>query len=89
MLDATLIEGKALAQGGGKINLTNDMNLTMDKEHNQVLQDTKISFCFLNRERKTHLFLGVTVKNDFNMRISFLLKQFCCCCFDTRLVFLI
>ena len=53
------------------------------------LQDTKISLCFSNREIKTHLFLGITVKNDFNMRISFLLKQFCCCCFDTRLVFLI
>ena len=53
---------------------------TYPENHN-----TKEDFYFLNQGTKTKFFLAVKVKNNFNMmRISFLLKQLCCCCLDIR-----
>ena len=53
-------------------------------------RNTKEDFCFLNRGTKTKFFLTVKVKNDFNMmRISFLLKQLCCCCLEIKFFSLI
>ena len=47
--------------------------------------DTKESFCFLNRGAKAKFFLADKAKNNSNMtRISFLLKQLCCCCLEIR-----
>ena len=53
-------------------------------------QDTKDSFCFLNRGTKAQFFLAVKVKNSFNMmRISFLFKHLCCCYLSIRFFSLI
>ena len=41
---------------------------------------------FVNRETNTKLFHAVTVKIDFNMRIAFLWKWFCCYCACTWIV---
>ena len=48
--------------------------------------DTKIHFCFVNREIKTNLFLALRLKTISMWCVScFLLKQWCCCCLDIRL----
>ena len=52
--------------------------------------NTSEGFCFLNRGIATKIFVTVKLKNDLNMmRISFLLKQLCCCCLDVRFFSLI
>ena len=51
--------------------------------------DTKESFCFLNRGAKAKFFLADKAKNNSNMtRISFLLKQLCCCLSWNKILFL-